>query len=56
MTTARYTTKPLDPTTWDAFAALVEANGGIFGGCWWDAAYALAVSRVAEAAGLRGIG
>jgi GNAT superfamily N-acetyltransferase len=24
----------LDESTWDAFAALVEANNGIFGGCW----------------------
>jgi hypothetical protein len=30
----RFTIKALDPSTWDAFAALVEANGGIFGGCW----------------------
>lgn len=30
----RYTIKPLDESTWEAFAALVEANGGIFGGCW----------------------
>lgn len=29
-----YTIRPLDESTWDAFAALVEANGGIFGGCW----------------------
>jgi GNAT superfamily N-acetyltransferase len=28
------TIKPLDETTWDAFAALVEANNGVFGGCW----------------------
>ena len=34
MATSGYTIKPLDETTWDAFAALVEANGGIFGGCW----------------------
>jgi GNAT superfamily N-acetyltransferase len=34
MTTSRYTIRPLDESTWDAFAALVEANGGIFGGCW----------------------
>lgn len=26
--------KPLDESTWAAFAALVEANNGIFGGCW----------------------
>ncbi len=29
-----YTVKPLDESTWPSFAALVEANGGIFGGCW----------------------
>jgi GNAT superfamily N-acetyltransferase len=29
-----YTIKPLDESTWAAFAALVEANNGIFGGCW----------------------
>ena len=29
-----FTIKALDLSTWDAFAALVEANGGIFGGCW----------------------
>ncbi len=34
MTPPRYTIRPLDESTWDAFAALVEANGGIFGGCW----------------------
>ena len=34
MTPSRYTISPLDESTWDAFAALVEANGGIFGGCW----------------------
>ena len=26
--------RPLDESTWPAFAALVEANNGIFGGCW----------------------
>jgi len=29
-----YEIKPLDESTWDAFAGLVEANNGIFGGCW----------------------
>ena len=29
-----YTTRALDETTWDAFAALVEHNNGVFGGCW----------------------
>jgi len=29
-----YRIEPLDESTWDAFAALVEANNGVFGGCW----------------------
>lgn len=29
-----YTIRPLDASTWDAFADLVERNNGIFGGCW----------------------
>ncbi|AEG91540.1 hypothetical protein [Ramlibacter tataouinensis] len=30
----KYTTKPLDETTWPDFARLVEANNGVWGGCW----------------------
>lgn len=30
----RYEVRPLDESTWSAFEALVEANNGIFGGCW----------------------
>jgi GNAT superfamily N-acetyltransferase len=29
-----YTIKALDESAWDAFAALVERNNGVFGGCW----------------------
>jgi len=29
-----YTIRPLNASTWDAFAELVERNDGIFGGCW----------------------
>ena len=29
-----YTVKALDESTWPAFAKLVEANNGVFGGCW----------------------
>ena len=29
-----YATRPLSPDTWDDFAALVEANNGVWGGCW----------------------
>ncbi len=31
---ALYTTRPLDASTWDAFAELVERNNGVYGGCW----------------------
>ena len=30
----RFRTRPLDASTWDAFAELVERNNGIYGGCW----------------------
>jgi GNAT superfamily N-acetyltransferase len=29
-----YTTRHLTPETWADFAALVEANNGVWGGCW----------------------
>jgi len=29
-----YSIRPLDASTWDAFAELVERNNGIYGGCW----------------------
>jgi len=29
-----YVVKPLDTSTWDAFARLVERHNGVFGGCW----------------------
>jgi GNAT superfamily N-acetyltransferase len=29
-----FSIKALDESTWDAFAALVERNNGVFGGCW----------------------
>jgi len=29
-----YVTRPLSAETWDDFAALVEANNGVWGGCW----------------------
>lgn len=31
---ASYSTRLLTPDTWDDFAALVEANNGVWGGCW----------------------
>ena len=29
-----YTIRPLDSSTWDAFAALAEKHNGVWGGCW----------------------
>jgi len=29
-----YAIRPLDESTWNVFAELVERNNGIFGGCW----------------------
>ena len=29
-----YAVRALDESTWPAFAALVERNNGVFGGCW----------------------
>jgi GNAT superfamily N-acetyltransferase len=29
-----YTIRPLEASTWDPFAELVERNNGVFGGCW----------------------
>ena len=34
MVESTFTVKALDESTWDAFAALVERNNGVFGGCW----------------------
>ena len=31
---AGFTVRPLDESTWPAFADLVERDGGIWGGCW----------------------
>ena len=32
--TSPFTVRPLDASTWEAFAELVERNNGVFGGCW----------------------
>ncbi len=51
-----FTVRPLDASSWDAFAELVERNNGVFGGCWcigfhpergqWDVARAVKEERV----------
>jgi hypothetical protein len=32
--TVPYETRPLDASTWDVFAELVERSIGVYGGCW----------------------
>jgi hypothetical protein len=32
--TSTYTTRMLDDDTWEDFTSLVEANNGVWGGCW----------------------
>ena len=34
MTTSDLTVKPLDSSTWQDFARLVEKHNGVWGGCW----------------------
>lgn len=50
MQTSGYTVKALDESTWPAFAALVEFNNGIFGGCWCMGFHAKEVGEATPAA------
>ncbi len=45
-----YTTRHLTPETWADFAALVEANNGVWGGCWCMGFHAEGVGRGTTAA------
>jgi len=40
-----YEVRPLEESTWPGFAALVERNNGIFGGCWCMAFHSEGVGR-----------
>jgi len=44
-----YTARPLDAGTWDDFARLVEANNGVWGGCWCMGFHPEGVGRVRTA-------
>ena len=48
-TAPAYTTAHLDESTWNAFAALVEANNGVWGGCWCMGFHADGFAGSAEA-------
>ena len=49
----QYTTRLLTPGTWDDFAALVEANNGVWGGCWCIGFHPGGISKDSTAAGNR---
>jgi GNAT superfamily N-acetyltransferase len=49
----QYSTKLLSPDTWDDFAALVEANNGVWGGCWCIGFHPEGITRDSTAAGNR---
>jgi len=40
-----FTTRPLDPSTWPAFAALVERHNGVWSGCWCMSFHAEGISK-----------
>lgn len=40
-----FTVKPLEKSTWPAFAALVERHNGVWGGCWCMAFHDAAARR-----------
>ena len=44
----RYMIWPLDTSTWDAFAELVERNNGIYGGCWCIAFHSAYQPRISD--------
>jgi len=48
-----YLTKPLTPETWPDFAALVEANNGVWGGCWCMGFHAEGLGKDSTADGNR---
>ena len=45
-----FTVRALDESTWPAFAALVEENNGVFGGCWCMGFHPEGVGRESTAA------
>jgi hypothetical protein len=49
----QYTTCVLTRDTWDDFAALVEANNGVWGGCWCIGFHPEGISKDSTAAGNR---
>ena len=48
-----YSTRTLAPDTWDDFARLVEANNGVWGGCWCMGFHTEGLSKASTAAANR---
>jgi ribosomal protein S18 acetylase RimI-like enzyme len=48
-----YTIRPLDTSTWDAFAELVERNNGVYGGCWCVAFHSAYQRGIGDHRGLK---
>jgi hypothetical protein len=49
----QYTTRLLTPNTWADFAALVEANNGVWGGCWCIGFHPEGISKDSTVSGNR---
>jgi hypothetical protein len=49
----QYVTKPLAPETWADFAALVEANNGVWGSCWCIGFHPEGITKNSTVAGNR---
>ena len=43
------TVRPLDATTWAAYAALMERHNGVFGGCWCTYFHTMAAEKTYDA-------
>jgi ribosomal protein S18 acetylase RimI-like enzyme len=48
-----YTVRPLDASTWAAFAELVERNNGVYGGCWCVAFHTAYEREIKDHRGLK---
>ena len=53
METRSWSTRELAPDTWDDFARLVEANNGVWGGCWCMGFHPEGVGKDSTVAGNR---
>ena len=50
-----YAVKPLDPSTWAAYARMMERHNGVFGGCWCTYFHTLTAEKTYTADGNRAL-